>query len=284
MTIRRRQVTSSDGTTLAVTDFGGEGPGILLLHGMMGRANTWSGTVPWLTRHGRVVAYDARGHGFSDAPAAPYDRSAHVADAIAVIEALDLAPAVLIGHSMGSVTSWQLAGRRPELAKALVLGDMAAVVADTQENWKAWMADWPVPFQTLAEVREYFGGDSFARFFSGHQPEHRPHGGGDYFTELFTERPDGHWPLATRETMLACRTHWNGRDHSHELDTVECPALVVAGEHSYFPAEGQRAMTQRLTGGEFALVPDAGHILHYDNPTAWREAVEPYIAGIVKSP
>ncbi|MFJ8578464.1 alpha/beta fold hydrolase [Micromonospora sp. NPDC093277] len=83
---------------------------MLLLHGLTGRAANWTETARWLTRHGHVIGYDARGHGHSDKPDGPYDRAAYVGDAAAVIEALDLAPALVIGHSMGGLTAWQLAG------------------------------------------------------------------------------------------------------------------------------------------------------------------------------
>ena len=50
-----------------MVDFGGEGQGILLLHGLTGRAANWTATARWLSRHGRVVGYDARGHGHAKA-------------------------------------------------------------------------------------------------------------------------------------------------------------------------------------------------------------------------
>ena len=77
------RVEGHGGTGLNVLEFGGEGPGILLLHGLTGRAANWTATARWLSRHGRVVGYDARGHGHSDKPDGPYDRPAYVGDAVA---------------------------------------------------------------------------------------------------------------------------------------------------------------------------------------------------------
>ncbi|MER7195839.1 alpha/beta fold hydrolase [Streptomyces flaveolus] len=281
MTTQRRRVTGHAGAELAVVDFGGTGPGILLLHGMMGRATTWHTTARWLTRLGHVVGYDARGHGLSDAPQGPYDRAAHVADAVAVTEALGLAPAVVVGHSMGALTAWQLAGARPDLVRAVVIGDMAAVVPDVQDKWAAWLYDWPVPFTSLAEIREYFASDHFGAYRIGDHPERAHPAEGDYFVEVFREEADGYRPLARPGPVLACRQHWNGRDHTRELDAVRCPALVVAGEHSYFSAAGSRRMSERLPHGSFAQIPGAGHVLHFDDPQAWRSAVEPFVAEVL---
>jgi pimeloyl-ACP methyl ester carboxylesterase len=277
MNATRGRVAGYGGAELAVVDFGGTGPGILLVHGMMGRATTWHSTAQWLTDLGHVVGYDARGHGLSDAPEGPYDRAAHIGDAAAVIEALGLGPAVVIGHSMGALTAWQLAGARPDLVRSIVVGDMAAVVPDVQDRWAAWLNDWPVPFDSLAAVRAYFASDHFGAYKVGDHSERTHPAEGDYFVEVFREGPDGYWPLARTDAVLACREHWNNRDHTGELDAVHCPALVVAGEYSYFPVAGARRMGARLPHGSFAEIPGAGHVVHYDDPQAWRAAVEPFV-------
>lgn len=280
MNWKRGNVIGFSGTRLATIDFGGQGGGILLIHGMMGRATTWSTTASWLTEHGKVIGYDARGHGLSDAPQGPYHRQAHIEDAAVVIKAYDLAPAVVIGHSMGALTAWQLAGKHPELVRAVVIGDMAAVVPDVQLRWQKWLDEWPMPFDCIADVRAYFGGDYFGQYMIGAHADQVHPAEGDYFVEVFAERQDGYWPLAKTKNVLACREHWNNRDHTPELKLVQSPALVVAGAQSYFPAENSRKMADELPKGEFVLVPDAGHVLHYDNPNAWRAAVEPFIRKI----
>ena len=256
-------VAGVDGVPLAVTDFGGAGgPGILLLHGLMGRASTWWADARWLRALGRVVAYDARGHGHSGAPDGPYDRDAFVGDAAAVIRALDLAPAVVIGHSMGGLTAWQLAGRHPDLVRGVVIGDMCARTGPSQDWWRSWIADWPVPFPSLAAVRAYYGRD------------------GDYFTEVMAEGTDGYRPMARPEVLLAAREHWDDRDMMPELDLVRCPTLVVGGGRTDGDLAGMREMADRLPDGRFALVPDAGHIVHWDDPAGWRAVVEPFVRGL----
>lgn len=249
-------------TRLAVTDFGGDGPGILLLHGLMGRASTWWADASWLRDLGRVVAYDARGHGRSEAPAGPYDRDAFVGDAASVIADRGLAPAVVIGHSMGGLTAWQLAGRHPSLVRGIVIGDMAARTGPSMDWWRSWIADWPVPFPSLAAVRAYYGRD------------------GDYFVEVMAEGPDGYRPLARAEVLLAARSHWDDRDMMAELDAVRCPALVVGGAETDGDLAAMREMADRLPDGRFALVPGAGHVVHWDNPAGWRAVVEPFVRSL----
>ncbi|MCQ4080736.1 alpha/beta hydrolase [Streptomyces sp. RB6PN25] len=108
------------------SEYGETRTAVLLLHGLMGRASHWAATARALAARYRPVALDQRGHGRSDHPDGPYSREAYIADAAAAIEQLGLAPAVVIGHSMGALTAWQLAARRPDLVRALVICDMRA--------------------------------------------------------------------------------------------------------------------------------------------------------------
>lgn len=128
---RRIDVTGAGGVRLAAWEFGDppksdptdpvrdltqapekRSPGVLLLHGLMGRASHWASTARWLSERYRAVALDQRGHGQSDKPPrAAFTRDAYVEDAEAALEQLGLAPTVLIGHAMGALTAWQLAAR-----------------------------------------------------------------------------------------------------------------------------------------------------------------------------
>lgn len=123
----------------------GSRPGVLLLHGLMGRASHWSSTARWLSERHRAVALDQRGHGQSaKLPEAAFTREAYVEDAEAALEQLGLAPAVLIGHAMGALTAWQLAAKRPDLVQGLIVCDMraSALGAASQREWGDWFKSW----------------------------------------------------------------------------------------------------------------------------------------------
>src|SRR6266511_2165482 len=93
-----------EGVSLACLDFGGDGPPVLLLHGLAGHAAEWAETAGWLTAYHRVLALEQRGHGRSDRAPTDVSRAAYVIDAVAVIEALALQPVILIGESLGGHT------------------------------------------------------------------------------------------------------------------------------------------------------------------------------------
>lgn len=104
----------------------GEGPSVLVVHGMASSAASWDGALDALAQAGaRAIAYDRRGYGASGAPE-PYAATTvqeQAQDGAALLDALDAAPALLIGEQFGALVVLELLVRRPELARAAVLVD-----------------------------------------------------------------------------------------------------------------------------------------------------------------
>ncbi|MDT0343182.1 alpha/beta fold hydrolase [Streptomyces litchfieldiae] len=282
--VRRFDVVGQGGIRLAAWEFAepptGARPAVLLLHGLLGRAAHWAGTARWLGERGfRAVALDQRGHGRSDKPAAgPFDRDAFVADAAAAVVQLGLAPVVLIGHAMGALTAWQLAARRPELVRAVVICDMraAALGARSRREWGKWLASWPLPFASLADVRRWFGEEDPT--LDGPRPVR-----GEFFAEVMAERADGWRPGFSRRQMLAAREGWVRDAHWDELVLVRCPALVVRGLNGELGRAEAQEMVRVLPRGRYADVPDAGHLVHLERPDEWREIVGSFLGDALAS-
>ncbi|MEV4946314.1 alpha/beta hydrolase [Streptomyces sp. NPDC053755] len=291
--VRRLDVTGAAGVRLAAWEFteervpgarrerapGAPASGVLLLHGLMGRASHWAPTAGWLAGRHRAVALDQRGHGASDKPpAGPYTREAYVADAVAAVEQLGLGPVTLIGHSMGALTAWQVAAEHPELVRALIICDMraSALGAASQREWQDWFRRWPLPFASLAAVRQWFGEED--------PWVERPNPGrGEFFAEVMTERPDGWYPVFDPAQMLTSRETWVHDAHWESLAQVRCPTLVVRGLDGELGRAEAQEMVRVLPHGAYAEIPDAGHLLHYDHPEAWRDAIEPFLNGVLTS-
>ncbi|MFB0618629.1 alpha/beta fold hydrolase [Streptomyces sp. AGS-58] len=292
---RRIDVTGAGGVRLAAWEFAdppkadppqpagqpdaaaeSDAPGVLLLHGLMGRASHWAATARWLAGRHRAVALDQRGHGRSDKPApAAYTREAYVEDAEAAVEQLGLGPVLLVGHAMGALTAWQLAAKRPDLVRGLIICDMraSALGAASQREWTDWFRTWPLPFASLADVRAWFG---------EHDPwVERPNPArGAFYAEVMHECEDGWRPVFEPEQMLSSREAWVYDAHWEELAQVRCPALVVRGLDGELGRAEAQEMVRVLPRGAYAEVPDAGHLAHYDHPESWRAAVEPFLGQV----
>ncbi|MFF7330961.1 alpha/beta fold hydrolase [Streptomyces sp. NPDC090306] len=300
---RRIDVTGAGGVRLAAWEFtgppgpeaaaglperpgpegpGGTGPspdgsGVLLLHGLMGRASHWASTARWLSARHRVVALDQRGHGQSEKPPyAAFTRDAYVGDVEAALEQLGLAPAVLVGHAMGALTAWQVAAKRPDLVRALVVCDMraSALGAASQREWTDWFRSWPVPFATLADVRKWFGEDD--PWVERPSPAR-----GAFYADVMQRAADGWRPVFEPEQMLASRATWVYDAHWEELTQVQCPTLVVRGLDGALGRAEAQEMVRVLPRGQYAEVQDAGHLMHLDQPDGWRAAVEPFLDGVL---
>lgn len=244
-------------------DFGGDerpGVSILLLHGLMGRARTWWPVAQWLKRYGRVRALDARGHG--RAPhTGPWTTEQFAEDVAEVLA--DVGPSVLIGHSMGGLHAWAAAAKHPELVRAVVSEDFAPDQRGrTVETWRGYFESWPVPFESLAHVREFFGAV------------------GDYFTECVEERDDGYHLIADLENLYEIAAEWGRRDYWSIVDGIRCPLLLVEGEHTAMPLGQQAEVAARVPGAKHLVVPGSAHLPHAEAPETYRGAVEAFLSGL----
>lgn len=119
-------------TGITVHDSGGEGPAFVFQHGLCGDAAQPAAVIPTRYRH---IVMEARGHGHSPlGPQGDITIATFTADLVAVIEALDTAPCIVGGISMGAAMALRLAVTRPDLVRGLVLARPAWVADAAPAN------------------------------------------------------------------------------------------------------------------------------------------------------
>ena len=141
----------------------GEGPDLVLVHGLGGNLAGWHLTmVPELQQHYRVTTYDLRGHGRSDAPRSGYTTGDMAEDLCGLMDALNVGPARIVGHSWGADVVLHFALLHPERASQLVLIE-AALLAPLADRYrrKDWEG-WPYVTRTLEQQSEQPAGAPFA--------------------------------------------------------------------------------------------------------------------------
>jgi pimeloyl-ACP methyl ester carboxylesterase len=135
-----------DGVRLHARDWGGDGPPVVLLHGLASNCRIWDGVAPLLTAAGfRTVALDQRGHGESEQPDHGYDFATVARDLAAAVAGLGLRRPVLAGHSWGGNVALQYAADGGATVAGLALVDggfieVAAWQGMTREKARAQLA------------------------------------------------------------------------------------------------------------------------------------------------
>lgn len=249
-----------------LTPRGGAGTPLVLVHGLMGRGTTWGRQLPWLTGLGAVFTYDAPWHRGRDVVEAhPISTEHFVAELGDAVAALGR-PATLIGHSMGGLHAWCLAAHRPELVTGLVVEDMAPDFRGrTTGPWEPRLHALPDEFATEEQVLTEFGPIA-----------------GRFFLEAFDRTATG-WRLhGRRRHWIDIAAEWGLRDYWQEWQQVRVPTLLLEAGNSVTPPGQMQRMAEINSSATYLAVPDAGHLIHDDQPEVYRGAVEAFLATLAE--
>jgi pimeloyl-ACP methyl ester carboxylesterase len=135
--MERALAVQSDGVRLAVREWPGKGPAILLLHGLASSSHIYDLLAPKLTGDFHVVAYDHRGHGQSSKPRSGYGFDRTAGDAAAVIRKLRLRRPLIVGHSWGANVALEVAVRYPRAVSGLVFLDGGFLPMRNRMDWRS---------------------------------------------------------------------------------------------------------------------------------------------------
>ena len=148
-------ITVKDGATIYYKDWG-KGPVVTFSHGWPLNADAWDGQMLFLAQNGfRVVAHDRRGHGRSSQPALGNDMDGYADDLAALIEALDLRDATLVGHSTGGGEVARYIGRHgtKRVARAVLISAVPPIMLKSATNPEG------LPIEVFDQIRAGVAGD-----------------------------------------------------------------------------------------------------------------------------
>ena len=278
--------TTVDGVRIGYRVFGRAGRPVVVLMpaGTIVDSQHWKAQVPYLSRHFRVITYDAPGNGRSDRPPDPaqYSDDAQDAQFLAVLEATGTEHAVLVGLCTGAWRALVAAARHPDRVDKMVAIAPAAPlltpprperavypfhgVLDTDEGWakynrEFWRRDYP----------------AFARFFF-ETVISEPH------SSKLREDAIG-WALQTTpEAMIASeeapRCVADRAATERLLRSVRCEVLVIRGSDDRCRPAEQMAGVAELTGAREVVLDGAGHLPH----ARWPVEVNRLIRDFVRPP
>ena len=258
--------------TLAVNDIelyyevNGAGEPLLLIHGHGSSTRDWVYQVEYFRKGYQVITVDMRGSGHSSKPKGPYSLRLFAEDTAAFLKKLDIAPAHVVGISMGGMVALELTLGFPHLVKSLVLVNSYPEMR--VETWyERMMAVQRFLMLDLLGIRRMGMILSKILFIKPEQEQLR---------RLFIE----HWaendPRAYRENLKAIIN----RDVEARLGEIKCPVLVVASDEDYLPLAEKRTYTAKFPNGKLVVIEDARHAVTAERPEQFNQIVEEFLSGV----
>ncbi len=250
-------------------ELAGAGRSLLMLHGFTGSAASWAPHTPCFARHVRTIAPDLIGHGQSARPPDPerYRMERCVDDLLALLAALDVDRADVLGYSMGGRVALHLAAAAPGRVRLLVLESSSPGIADPSERQARIAAD-----AALADAIERDGLESFVNRW-----ERLPLFASQAALPAGTRARLRDQRLGNNPVGLANSLRGMGAGHQEplwqRLAALHLPALLVVGalDAKYKAIAG--SMIEALPNAQMQVIPAAGHTVHLEQPEAFARIV-----------
>jgi 3-oxoadipate enol-lactonase len=240
------------------------GPVVTLSHSLATNLSMWDPQVRALASRYRVVRYDTRGHGGTDAPAGPYALEQLAEDARALLRALGIARTHFIGLSMGGFIGQLLALTHPEMLQSLVLCDTTSrVPPEAGPMWDERIR--------VAQTQ-------------GMEPHVEPTIG-RWFTAPFREgRADVVNPVRAiirgthPQGYIGCCHAIAALDLTDRLGGIRIPTLVIVGEDDpATPVAASRMIHERIQGSELVILKSASHLSNLEQAEAFNRAITTFL-------
>ena len=244
-----------------------QAPMLTLSHSLAADLTMWEPQLPALTAKYRVLNYDTRGHGKTDAPADGYTLDQLADDALALLSALGIQKTHWMGLSMGGMIGQTLALKAPEVFASLSLCDTSSrVPAEARPLW-----------QERIKTAETHGMEPLV------QPTLER-----WFTERFRKgQPDVIDAVAKmiRSTPAAgyagCCHAIAALDLTDKIGAIKIPTAVIVGEDDPgTPVAASRVMHERIAGSRLDILPKAAHLANMEQPEAFNRALATFLASV----
>lgn len=248
---------------IALRTWEGNGPPVLLIHGISSAASVWNPIIPVLAAEFTPIAIDQRGHGASDKPESGYLYDDYIGDLDGVLDALELEHPLIMGHSLGGIVTLWWAAKHPDRAAALVIEDSPLRSGETfMPAFDEWLMLNAMPEEDLR----------------AHYAEEYP----EWPPELVLERArlmanTAHNVFA--ELRADSLAH-DGVDRIAEITDIQSPTLLVHGDldtGGMVVAEDAMAFEKRLGNAHSVRIAGGGHTLHRERRDEFLAVILPFL-------
>jgi pimeloyl-ACP methyl ester carboxylesterase len=272
----RTQEIQTEGATIHVR-VGGQGPGVVLIHGFGDTGDMWAPLAADLVRDHTVVVPDLRGMGLSSQPSGGYDKRTQAADIRSVLTKLGIDRAAVVGHDIGTMVAYAYAARYPDKTEKLIVMDAPVPGIPPWDSIVRLPALWHFDFggpdaERLVKGRERIYLDRFWNEFAGDRTKideaTRRH-----YAKLYARPGAMHAAFAQFNSIRQ-----DAEDNKAGMATkLGMPVLAIGGEKS-FGANEAVVMRNAATNVTELVVPGAGHWLMEEARSTTVAAVREFLS------
>jgi 3-oxoadipate enol-lactonase len=258
-------LTSANGIKINYQIDGNAGDWLVFSNSLATDLSMWDAQARQLAGKFRVLRYDQRGHGKSAAPGGRYTFDILIADALALMDALNIAKASFAGLSMGGATALGLAERHPDrIARAIVADSGCASTPQSAQQWEERIAAAQKGgMEPLVEptVARWFPPDVLA--------SKAPYL--DSVRAMIRATPVN--------GFIGCAAALADHDFRSAVSSTKPPVLFIAGEKDAGGAiaTAMKGLHQALPGSRYVELAGAGHISNLDDPAGFTRALRDFM-------
>jgi 3-oxoadipate enol-lactonase len=241
-----------------------DAPWLVLSNSLAADHTMWDPQIALLTSRYRVLRYDTRGHGRSEAPEGPYSLPMLAGDVVALLDHHGINKATFMGLSLGGMTGLGLAIEHGDRIEKLVCCDARA---DAPE---AFVKGWDDRLAVVAAhgMQGIVQGTLERWLVPSFRTAH-PEVAAKVEGMILATSPVGYRGCAEALKRL---------DYLKDLPRIALPTLFVVGADDVgAPADVMRAMTEAVPGAKLVIVPEAAHLPNLDNTAAFNEAIAGFL-------
>jgi 3-oxoadipate enol-lactonase len=242
-------------------------PVVTLSHSLATNLSMWDPQIPALISRYRVLRYDTRGHGGTDAPEGPYSLEQLAEDARALLQALGIARTHFIGLSLGGFIGQILALKYPQMLHGLVLCDTSSrVPPEARPTWDERIK------VTRTQGMEPHVEPTVGRWFTAPFREKHPEVVDRVRPMIRATSPRGY---------IGCCQAIAGLDLTDRLHAISAPTLIIVGEDDPgTPVAASRTIHEKIRGSELVILKSASHLSNMEQPEAFNRAVTGFLSKL----
>jgi 3-oxoadipate enol-lactonase len=242
-----------------------EAPPLLLIHSLGTTMEMWAPQATALAGKFRVVSYDLRGHGLSEATDGPYTLELLAGDALGLLDHLGLERTHVAGVSLGGMIAQTLGIASGGRVRSLVLGDTASLIGP-KSNWDSRAAT--IRADGMASLVDAILSRWFTAGFIQAEPQIARG-----FGAMLLRMP--------AEAYISAASAVRDGDTTADLGRIGCPTLVLVGDQDVStPPSAAEALKAGIPGAKLVVIENAAHIPTVERPDAVTSAMLSFYAGL----